>query len=91
MVEDQVLDRAYAALADPIEAAHTDLVFASGRQMKALWDVLPPKRRGGYAENSAGLIEQLAALLKPGDTVLVKGSLGSRMAVIVEALKGKAG
>jgi UDP-N-acetylmuramyl pentapeptide synthase len=29
--------------------------------------------------------------LKPGDTVLVKGSLGSRMAVIVEALKGKAG
>jgi len=81
----------HAALADPIEAAHTDLVFASGRQMKALWDVLPPKRRGAYAENSSGLVERLTASLKPGDTVLVKGSLGSRMAVIVEALKGKAG
>lgn len=81
----------HAALAEPIAAADTDLVFASGRQMKALWDVLPPAKRGGYAENSAGLVEQLTASLKPGDTVLVKGSLGSRMAVIVEALKGKAG
>jgi UDP-N-acetylmuramoyl-tripeptide--D-alanyl-D-alanine ligase len=81
----------HAALADPIEAAHTDLVFASGQQMKALWDVLPPKRRGAYAENSSGLVERLTAALEPGDTVLVKGSLGSRMAVIVEALKGKAG
>ncbi|HUO02357.1 MAG TPA: UDP-N-acetylmuramoyl-tripeptide--D-alanyl-D-alanine ligase [Rhizomicrobium sp.] len=81
----------HAALAEPIEAARADMVFAAGRQMKALWDVLPPTRRGAYAENSAGLVEQLTASLKPGDTVLVKGSLGSRMAVIVEALKGKAG
>ncbi len=81
----------HAALADPIAAAHADLVFASGRQMKSLWDALPSTRRGAYAENSAGLVERLTASLKPGDTVLVKGSLGSRMAVIVEALKGKAG
>jgi UDP-N-acetylmuramoyl-tripeptide--D-alanyl-D-alanine ligase len=81
----------HAALADPIAAAHTDLIFASGRQMKALWDVLPPARRGAYAETSVGLVERLTAALKPGDTVLVKGSLGSRMAVIVEALKEKAG
>ncbi len=78
----------HAALADPIAAAHTDLVFASGPQMKALWDALPAGRRGAYAENSAALAPQLTAALKPGDTVLVKGSLGSRMAVIVEALKG---
>ena len=58
---------------------------------ESVWDVLPPARRGAYAETSAGLVERLTAALKPGDTVLVKGSLGSRMAVIVEALKGKAG
>jgi UDP-N-acetylmuramoyl-tripeptide--D-alanyl-D-alanine ligase len=81
----------HAALAEPIEAAHADLVFAAGRQMKALWDVLPPTRRGAYAKNSAGLVEPLIAALQSGDTVLVKGSLGSRMAVIVEALKGRAG
>ena len=45
-------------------------------------------RRGAYAENSTALAPKLTAALKSGDTVLVKGSLGSRMAVIVEALKG---
>ena len=83
--------RLHAALADPIAAAQADLVFASGQQMKALWDVLPPARRGAYAENSAGLVDPLTKALKSGDTVLVKGSLGSRMAVIIEALKEKAG
>lgn len=78
----------HAALAEPIAAANTDLVFASGPQMKALWDALPASRRGAYAENSAALAPKLTAALKQGDTVLVKGSLGSRMAVIVEALKG---
>lgn len=78
----------HAALAEPIAAANTDLVFASGPQMKALWDALPAGRRGAYAENSTALAPKLTAALKPGDTVLVKGSLGSRMAVIVEALKG---
>jgi UDP-N-acetylmuramoyl-tripeptide--D-alanyl-D-alanine ligase len=77
----------HAALVEPIAAANTDLVFASGPQMKALWDALPKARRGGYAADSAALAPQLTSALKPGDTVLVKGSLGSRMSVIVEALK----
>jgi len=77
----------HAALAEPIDVANTDLVFASGPQMKALWDALPQKRRGAYAETSAALAPKLTAVLEPGDTVLVKGSLGSRMSVIVEALK----
>jgi UDP-N-acetylmuramoyl-tripeptide--D-alanyl-D-alanine ligase len=59
--------------------------------MKALWDALPASRRGAYAENSSALAPKLTSALRPGDTVLVKGSLGSRMAVIVEALKGATG
>ena len=78
----------HAALVEQIAAANTDLVFASGPQMKALWAALPKDRRGAYAETSAALAPQLTAALRPGDTVLVKGSLGSRMAVIVDALKG---
>ncbi len=81
----------HAALAESIAAAHTDLVFASGPQMKALWDALPAARRGAYAENSTALAPKLTSVVRPGDTVLVKGSLGSRMAVIVEALKGANG
>jgi UDP-N-acetylmuramoyl-tripeptide--D-alanyl-D-alanine ligase len=81
----------HAALAAPIAEANTDLVFAAGKQMKALWEALPASRRGGYAENSTGLAPQLLAALRPGDTVLVKGSFGSRMSVIVEALKAREG
>ena len=57
--------------------------------MKALWDVLPTARRGAWAETSAELAPQVIAALKPGDTVLVKGSLGSKMAVIIDALKAR--
>jgi UDP-N-acetylmuramoyl-tripeptide--D-alanyl-D-alanine ligase len=81
----------HAALAAPVAAAKTDLVFASGREMKALWDALPKGQRGGYAENSTALAPELLAALKPGDTVLVKGSFGSKMAVIVDALKARGG
>ncbi len=79
----------HAALAAPISQAKTDLVFASGPEMKALWNALPASQRGGYAENSAALAPQLLGALRPGDTILVKGSFGSKMSVIVEALKAR--
>ncbi|HWY65883.1 MAG TPA: UDP-N-acetylmuramoyl-tripeptide--D-alanyl-D-alanine ligase [Rhizomicrobium sp.] len=80
----------HAGLAAPIHANDVDMVFASGAQMKALWEALPQGRRGAYAETSAALLPQVLAALKAGDTVLVKGSNGSKMSVIVEALKAKA-
>jgi UDP-N-acetylmuramoyl-tripeptide--D-alanyl-D-alanine ligase len=79
----------HAGLVAPIEANKADLVFVSGTQMKALWDALPAKRRGGYAETSAQLLPQVLAALTPGDTVLVKGSNGAKMSLIVEALQKK--
>ena len=45
----------HAALAQPLVEAKVDLVFCAGPLMKSLWDVLPPTRRGGYAEASADL------------------------------------
>jgi UDP-N-acetylmuramoyl-tripeptide--D-alanyl-D-alanine ligase len=81
----------HAALAEPIEANKVDLVFASGPLMKALWDALPAARRGAYAENSTLLMPQVLAALKSGDTVLVKGSNGAKMSLIVDALRKKQG
>ena len=81
----------HAALAADIERARVDLVFANGPQMKALWDVLPAARRGAYGAASADIAPKLIAALKPDDVVLVKGSLGSKMAVIINALKALAG
>ncbi len=79
----------HAGLAAAIEAAKADLVFLNGTEMQALWAVLPASRRGAWAPTSAELAPKLAAALKLGDTVLVKGSLGSKMAVIVDALKAR--
>ena len=79
----------HAGLAAPIAANTVDLVFVSGAQMKALWDALPAESRGAYAETSALLLPQVMAALKAGDTVLVKGSNGAKMSLVIEALKAK--
>jgi UDP-N-acetylmuramoyl-tripeptide--D-alanyl-D-alanine ligase len=80
----------HAGLLTAIEASRADRVFLCGTQMKSLWDVLPASRRGAYAASSAELAPQLSAALQKGDTVLVKGSLGSKMALIIDALKARA-
>lgn len=76
----------HAGLAPDVDAAAVDLVFAAGPLMRHLYDALPAKRRGLHQATSAELIAPLKAALRPGDVVLVKGSLGSRMGPIVEAL-----
>jgi UDP-N-acetylmuramoyl-tripeptide--D-alanyl-D-alanine ligase len=73
-------------LAD-INANAVDLVFCCGPLMRALWQALPAGRRGGYAEDSAALEAQVLSAIRAGDVVMVKGSLGSRMAPIVKALQ----
>jgi UDP-N-acetylmuramoyl-tripeptide--D-alanyl-D-alanine ligase len=76
----------HAALAADVEAADVDLLFAAGPLMRHLFDAVPAKRRGVHQPTSTELIAPLKAELRAGDVVLVKGSLGSRMAPIVEAL-----
>ena len=77
----------HRGLAAPVLANAVDLVFCCGPLMRALWQALPAGRRGGYAENSAALEAQVVSAIRAGDVVMVKGSLGSRMAPIVKALQ----
>jgi len=83
-------DALHAGLAGPLQQAGVDLVFACGPGMQALFAALPAARRGAWAPDSAALASLLLKALRPGDVVLVKGSLGSRMARVVEALTGLA-
>jgi UDP-N-acetylmuramoyl-tripeptide--D-alanyl-D-alanine ligase len=78
--------RYHADLAEPIERFGVDLVFCAGPKMAALWERVPVSRRGGYAGDAEGLAGLLAGALKAGDVVLVKGSNGSRMMRVVDAL-----
>ena len=77
----------HRGLLEPIVANAIDLVFCCGPLMRALWQALPASRRGGYAEDSAALEPQVLSAVRAGDAVMVKGSLGSRMAPIVKALQ----
>jgi UDP-N-acetylmuramoyl-tripeptide--D-alanyl-D-alanine ligase len=77
----------HRALLEPIQTNAIDLVFCCGPLMRALWEALPSERRGGYAESSAALEPQVLSAIGAGDAVMVKGSLGSRMAPIVKALE----
>ena len=44
-------------------------------------------KRGGYAENAAGLEAQAVSAIRAGDAIMIKGSLGSKMKTIVNALE----
>lgn len=63
-----------------------DLVFCCGPLSNHLFQALPAAQRGGHFPDSTSLAPVLRAALKPGDAVLVKGSLGSRMGVIIKTL-----
>jgi len=79
----------HRGLADAVVANGIDLVFCCGPLMHALWEALPSNRRGGYAETSTALESHVLAAIQPGDAVMVKGSLGSRMGPIVKALQSR--
>ena len=77
----------HRGLVEAVNANHIDLVFCCGPQMRNLWDALSTGKRGGYAESAAVLEAQAVAAIRAGDAIMVKGSLGSKMKTIVNALE----
>ena len=74
-------------LAEAVTNNQIDLVFCCGTLMRNLWDALSAGKRGGYAETSASLEPQVVSAIRAGDAVMIKGSLGSKMKTIVNALE----
>ncbi|MFA5950977.1 MAG: UDP-N-acetylmuramoylalanyl-D-glutamyl-2,6-diaminopimelate--D-alanyl-D-alanine ligase [Hyphomicrobium sp.] len=79
----------HAGLAEAVDAAGVDLVFASGPNMAHLLAALPPSRRGAWAQTASDLRDTLLAALRAGDVVMIKGSFGSRMGPLAEAIRAR--
>ena len=77
----------HADLAEAIAAADVDLVFAAGPLMKNLFDALPQRVRGAWAETSSEIEDALVSAIGAYDIVMVKGSNGARMGPVVAKLK----
>jgi UDP-N-acetylmuramoyl-tripeptide--D-alanyl-D-alanine ligase len=74
-------------LAADLEASGVDLVITSGEMMTGLQAALEGVRQGGHCENSVEAADRIVDLIRPGDVVLVKGSLASGMARVIEGLQ----
>lgn len=81
---------AHAGLRDAVTGCGLDRVFLVGPEMSALRRVLPVALVAAHAERSEDIAEAIAEAVRPGDVVLVKGSLGTNMKPIVQALEGLA-
>ncbi len=77
----------HAALASLPEMARIDEIHCVGPRMRALWEALPEARRGKWRETAQELADQAHRVIDAGDVVLIKGSKGSRVSLVVEALR----
>lgn len=77
----------HRAIADHPALKSVNLVHCVGPRMRALYDVLPAEKRGKFVENAVDLAEKAYSLVRSGDVVLVKGSKGSYVSQVVDALR----
>ena len=84
-------DAYHAGLADAVAASGAAQVFLCGPHMEALWHGSAAAQKGVHRPDSAALAGEVAAALRAGDVIAVKGSLGSKMKVVVDAVVAASG
>ena len=77
----------HAALAEHPAIKDIARIDCVGPRMRALFDALPVDQQGTWVETAAELAEKARDLVHAGDVVLVKGSKGSKVSLVVEALR----
>ncbi|QHQ34044.1 UDP-N-acetylmuramoyl-tripeptide--D-alanyl-D-alanine ligase [Algicella marina] len=77
----------HASLAEHPAMAQIDTVHCAGPLMKRLYEALPEAKRGECCKTTKALAKKVPRLIDAGDVVMAKGSLGSDLAVVVDAIK----
>ena len=68
-----------------LQAVH--VIHCVGPRMRALYDALPRPQRGEWVETAAELAPRARTLVDAGDILLVKGSKGIKVSLIVDVLR----
>jgi UDP-N-acetylmuramoyl-tripeptide--D-alanyl-D-alanine ligase len=74
-------------LSENADLLRADVVHCVGPRMKTLFEALPDALRGQWAESATALASDAQQLVDAGDVVLVKGSKGSKVSLIVDAIR----
>ena len=77
----------HAGLSDLPYMAALDVVHCVGPRMAALYEALPEPLRGEHVDTAEALADKAHQLVDAGDVVLVKGSKGSHVSHVVDALR----
>jgi UDP-N-acetylmuramoyl-tripeptide--D-alanyl-D-alanine ligase len=77
----------HAGLAAHPAMSKVDQVHCIGPLMRALFDALPPQKRGSWHETSAEVLHDLNDQIRAGDIVLAKGSLSMGLGRIVDGIR----
>jgi UDP-N-acetylmuramoyl-tripeptide--D-alanyl-D-alanine ligase len=70
-----------------ISLQSVDTVHCSGPLMKHLWGELPEAQRGEWRETAEALATEAYRMIDAGDVILVKGSKGSKVSLVVDAIR----
>jgi UDP-N-acetylmuramoyl-tripeptide--D-alanyl-D-alanine ligase len=84
-------DALHVGLAEAVAASGATQVFLCGPHMAVLWHKLAAAQKGVHRPDSGALAGEVAAALRAGDVLAIKGSLGSKMKVIVDAVLAASG
>ncbi|MGJ8623262.1 MAG: UDP-N-acetylmuramoyl-tripeptide--D-alanyl-D-alanine ligase [Yoonia sp.] len=74
-------------LAENPHLQQLDLVHCAGPLMQHLWAALPERQQGLWAATAQELVPKVTRLVDAGDVVLVKGSKGSKVSLVVDAIR----
>ncbi len=75
------------AIAQDKHLQKLDIVHCVGPRMQHLHEALSEAQRGIWALDAAAMCEQIRKLVDAGDVVLVKGSKGSKVSTVVDAIR----
>jgi UDP-N-acetylmuramoyl-tripeptide--D-alanyl-D-alanine ligase len=77
----------HEAIADLPFLKGIDIIHCDGPRMNKLWAKLPATQRGDWTEEAKPMAARAHRLIDAGDVVLVKGSKGSKVSLVVDAIK----